>query len=107
MVLEITPDNFKQEVEESSTAVIIDFWTPTCGPCKMLAPVFEKLSSEYEGKLKFVKVNAAEHTDFAMGFSIQAVPVLMIMKEGKEVDRILGFLPKDALKQKIDEMLNV
>lgn len=101
----ITPDNFESEVKNSSMPVLLDFWAPWCGPCQMMGPVFEELSSDYEGKLKFAKLNTEEHPDLAGQFGIQGIPSLLFLKDGKEVNRIVGFAPKDMLKSKIDEAL--
>lgn len=104
-MLEINKDNFEEEVVNSDTPVIVDFWAEWCPPCKMLGPVFEELSKEYEGKLKFAKVNVDGNQDLAGRFEVRGIPTLILFKEGKEVDRVSGFMPKEQLKEKIDEIL--
>ena len=105
MVLELTEENFTKEVKESKTPVIIDFWASWCGPCKMLAPVFIELSTGYEGKLKFAKLSTEDYPDLAGEYDISGIPCMVIFNKGVEVDRIVGFSPKPALKQKIDAIL--
>lgn len=105
MVTHITPENFENEVVKSDIPVLIDFWAPWCGPCKMMGPVFEELSSDYEGKVKFVKINTEDHPELASPFGIQGIPTLILSKDGKEANRLVGFLPKELLKQKIDSMI--
>jgi thioredoxin 1 len=105
MVTELTADNFKNEVLDSTTPVIVDFWASWCGPCKMMAPVFEELSGEYEGKLKFAKISTEEHPEMAEQNHITGIPCLIVFKEGKEVDRIVGYAPKSGLKDKIEKVM--
>ena len=105
MVEHITPENFEEKIVKSDLPVLIDFWAPWCGPCKMMGPVFEELSSEYAGKVNFVKINTEDHPELAGPFGIQGIPTLVLAKDGKEVNRLVGFLPKDLLKQRIDAML--
>ena len=105
MVLEITKTNFEQEIKQATEPVILDFWAPWCGPCKMMGPVFEELSKEYEGKLKFAKVNTEDHPELAGEFGIQGIPSLLFLDNGKEKTRVVGFAPKATLKEKIDSVL--
>ena len=105
MVIELEEENFKKEVENSKIPVIMDFFADWCSPCQMMKPVFEKISKNYNGKLKFAKVNTEISPELAERFEIQGIPCLVITKKGKEVDRIVGFMSEDSLKNKIDEIL--
>jgi thioredoxin 1 len=105
MIIELKDYTFKKEVEESKIPVIIDFFADWCGPCQMIKPVFDKISKEYEGKLKFTKVNTENSPELAKRFGIQGIPCLVIAKKGKEVNRIVGYMSENTLKQKINEIL--
>lgn len=106
MVAELNENNFKEEISKD-TPIIVDFWAPWCGPCKMLGPVFEKLSKmpEYSGKARFAKVNVDDNQEIAGTYSIRGIPCLIIFKEGKELDRITGFSGEAGLKAKIDNII--
>ena len=105
MVLKIDNENFEKEVLRSDIPVIVDFWAEWCGPCKILGPIFEKISEEYEGKLKFVKMNIDNNQDIAGKFSIQGIPSMLIFNKGEEAERLVGALPETLLKEKIDNAL--
>lgn len=105
MVTKLNKDNFQQEVVNSDVPVIIDFYADWCGPCQMMAPVFEEVSKDYEGRLNFVKLNTEENPKVADQFGIKGIPCLIIVNKGEEVDRIVGFNAKDQLKAKIDSIL--
>ena len=105
MVLHATKENFENEVIKSELPVIVDFWAEWCGPCKMMGPVFEELSKEYKGKLKFVKVDTEEFPEISGQYGIQGIPSLLVLKSGTEIGRIVGFNPKEELKAKIDKII--
>ncbi len=104
-MLELTTENFEAEVRKSNIPVIVDFWAPWCGPCRMMGPVFEKLSAGYTGKLKFGKLNADEQEDIAREYEVRSIPCLVMLKNGKEVARFVGFKPEAGLKADIDAAL--
>ncbi len=105
MVHELTDATFETEIN-GKTPIIIDFWASWCGPCKMLAPVFEQVSKDFEGKLKFAKISTEDFPDVASEYNVTGIPCLVIFKGGEEVDRIVGFRPKEALKKDIQEVLD-
>lgn len=106
MLTHITNENYETEVKNSELPVIADYWASWCGPCQMMGPVFEELSADYESKLKFAKVNVEEQQELASKAGVMGIPCLIIFNKGVEVDRIVGFAPKEILKQKIDAVLN-
>lgn len=103
--LVVTEKNFDTDVLKSTLPVLLDFWAPWCGPCKMIAPVVEELSKEYEGKLVVGKVNTDENLDLASRFQIVSIPTLLIFKGGKPVERLVGFKSKNDLKKLIDALI--
>ena len=103
MVQELNEETFKSTI--ATGPVLVDFWAEWCGPCKMLAPVFEEVSKEYEGKLAFAKIDTQAFPNPASESAVSGIPCLILFKDGKEVDRIVGFAPKEQLKAKIDAIL--
>lgn len=101
----LTDGNFEQEVVQSGEMVVIDFWAPWCGPCKAIAPIMEALSEEYSGKVKFAKLNVDDNNDSAVKFGIRSIPTILVFKEGKVMDQIVGAVPKDSVKRMIDKHL--
>ena len=103
---EVSDSNFESEVIKAELPVLVDFWAPWCGPCRMVAPIVEELADEYQGKMKFVKLNTDDNGDTAMRFSIRSIPTLMLFKGGESVGQIIGFRPKSDLKKSIDSVLS-
>lgn len=104
-MLAFTDENFKAEVEDSAEAVLVDFWAPWCGPCRMVGPMLEEISKEYEGKIKIGKISVDDNPVTTSKFGVRSIPTLLFFKEGKVVDQAIGALPKKAIKDKIEALL--
>ncbi|MCX7796910.1 MAG: thioredoxin [bacterium] len=101
----VDSSNFDLEVLNSSLPVLVDFWAEWCMPCKMLSPIVEDISQELSDKIKVVKVNVDENPDLATSYGIQAIPTLLIFKDGSVVGEIVGYVSKKALKDKLEEVI--
>lgn len=94
----ITSENFEQEVMKSDIPVLIDFWAPWCGPCRMVSPIVDELSDELKGKIKVVKINTDEEPELAAAFNVMSIPTLAVIREGKVSATAVGARPKDDIK---------
>ncbi|MDD5431878.1 MAG: thioredoxin [Candidatus Omnitrophica bacterium] len=103
---QLTDANFKKEVLDSDLPVLVDFWAPWCGPCKMIAPIVEELSKEYTGKMKFGKIDIDNNSKIANQYGVMSIPTIIIFKDGKIMDQSVGAVNKTQLKRKIEENLN-
>jgi len=104
--VEITDANFATEVENSEIPVLLDFWAVWCGPCKMIAPIVEEIAGEYQGKVKVGKLDVDSSPGVAGKFGIRSIPTLLIFKNGKKVDEIVGAVPKPMITNKLNSHLN-
>jgi thioredoxin 1 len=104
-LVHITDDNFEKEVLESTEPVLIDFWAVWCGPCRMIAPVVEELASEYEGKAKIGKLDVDSNPMVASKYGIRSIPTLLIFKDGKVVEQIVGAVPKQKLVSALESQI--
>ena len=102
---EVTDTTFEEEVLRSSEPVLVDFWAPWCGPCRMVAPLVEELAGEYDGKVKFVKLNTDDNMQIAARYGIRSIPTLLMFKGGEPIDQVIGFRPKGDLKRTIEKAL--
>lgn len=104
-MLELTNQNFEQEVIKSNIPVLVDFWSPGCPPCLILGPIIEEIAKEFEGRAKVGKLNAAENPETAQEYEIRGVPTLIIFKDGKGIKRAVGLRPKEALIDALNSIL--
>lgn len=105
--IHVTDEAFEKTVLESSLPVIVDFWAPWCGPCKMVAPTLDKIAKDYAGKLLVAKVNTDENAENAMKYGVQGIPTMLLLFGGKIVNRQVGALPEPMLRDLVDQFLEV
>jgi thioredoxin 1 len=103
--IHVTDNEFEEKVLQSPTPVVVDFWAPWCGPCRMVAPILDELATEYDGKIVIAKVNTDENPQWAMKFGVQGIPTMLFVKDGELVNRMVGAAPKPSIQQKVDSML--
>jgi thioredoxin 1 len=103
--IEVTDQEFKAKVLDAEKPVLVDFWAPWCGPCRMVAPVLEELAGDYAERLTIAKVNTDEHQEVASRLGVRGIPTLILFSQGREVERIVGALPKGALQARLDAAL--
>ena len=105
--IHINDNEFENKVLKSSTPVVVDFWAPWCGPCKMIAPVLDKLAGEYGNQVVIAKVNTDENPLWAMKYGVQGIPTLLFIAYGKIIDRQVGAAPAPTIKAKVDKLLRI
>jgi len=104
-IIDLNENTFKSEVLEAQTPVLVDFWAAWCGPCKMVAPVIEELAGDYQGKVKICKLNVDENRSLAGSYGVMSIPTMVLFKDGKEANRLVGFMPKDNIAKVLDQNL--
>jgi thioredoxin 1 len=103
--LEVNDASFEQEVKQASTAVLVDFWAPWCGPCRKIAPIIDEIAEEYKGRLKVVKVNTDDNVRTAQEYSISGIPSILVFKNGEAVERLVGLMQKSTLISSVEKYL--
>ncbi len=103
--VEISNEKFSEMVLKAKLPVLVDFWAPWCGPCRMVAPVVDELANEYDGKVSFVKINVDDSPETARQYGVMSIPTLIVFKNGQPVSNIVGFRPKPELKKNLDAAL--
>ena len=103
--IHITDAEFEEKVLKSDVPVIVDFWAPWCGPCRMIAPALDELAAEYDGKIVVAKVNTDENTKYAIKYGVQGIPNMLFIKNGELADQVVGAVPKKMIQDRIDSML--
>lgn len=104
-MIELTDQNFEKEVLKAELPVFVDFWAPWCGPCKMAEPVIEELAEEYEGKIKVGKLNVDQNPKIAQKYGVMSIPTVVVFRDGKEVERKIGFPGKKGYEELIKQVL--
>ena len=104
--IEITSENFDEEVLQSEIPVLVDFWADWCQPCKMIAPSVAQIADEYDGRIKVGKLDVDQNGDLSLSYNIRGIPALLIFHNGKPVDQIVGAVPKSIIQKKLDEALS-
>lgn len=100
-IINATDQNFAENIKEG--LVLVDFWAPWCGPCKMIAPVLEELDGDFDGKAKIVKVDVDDNQGTASNYGVMSIPTLILFKDGEVVDKVVGFKPKEALAELLEK----
>ena len=103
----VTDQDFDQEVLHSDTPVLVDFWADWCAPCKMIAPIVDELADEYDGRVKFAKLDVDANPGMAIKYGVRSIPMLLVFKGGKPVEQVIGAVPKTMLKKKLESALSV
>ena len=101
----VSDASFEQDVLKSDVPVLVDFWAPWCGPCRMVAPIVDEIAKEFDGKIKVFKLNTDENPNVASKFGIRSIPTLMVFKDGQKVDTVVGAVPKTTLSSTISKYL--
>ena len=104
-LVEVNDSNFEGEVLKSAVPVLVDFWAPWCGPCRSIAPIVEELATEYQGKLKVVKINVDNNKEAAMRYNVRGIPNLILFKNGESVEQIVGYVAKQAIVSAIQKVV--
>ena len=102
-IVHISDDSFEEDVLQSEVPVLVDYWAEWCGPCKMIAPVVDELSDEFDGKIKFTKLNVDFNPQTSAKYGVRSIPTLLIFKDGAPVDQVVGAVPKAVLQQRLEK----
>lgn len=104
-VVEVTDQNFDEQVIKGKGLILVDFWAEWCGPCRMIAPILEELAAEYDGQIIIAKLNVDENRQTSARFGIRSIPTILFFKEGAQVEQLIGAMPKSAIKAKVQQHL--